>query len=345
MDYTFSRRDMDQAFEFAVQYYLDPKKPPSGRTNAEPRGLGATLDAFTRGKLVEIGVQKMLEKLNSAKEYLLDFEIKDAREVVEAPDIVGIRECGQKRDPRLFIEIKNTSEGDRWIGLTKEQMDTIVATAGGNRVYLIYTLLRSKAESSKKGDPVGMYLKSIASASIFHDFADLDLSAELKLILSIDELSKYGMEFPAGGLFYETDIFEETNIYTAGRELKKGIELVEKHRNFNGTMNIRGVDGALDRTCSPFNICGSFIVYQKKNEKSRRDYIECLDDTVVKNEVFGEFQLRKGKSYSFNLFTVGRDPRLKRNNVWISKRRAGELIKSGAIMDPDRYLKQVADGL
>jgi hypothetical protein len=65
----------------------------------------------------------------------------------------------------------------------------------------------------------------------------------------------------------------------------------------------------------------------------------------VKNEVFGEFQLRKGKSYSFNLFTVGRDPRLKRNNVWISKRRAGELIKSGAIMDPDRYLKQVADGL
>ena len=59
MIHTFDSLDFKQAFSFAVEYYLDPTKGPAGRTNSEPRGFGATLDAFTRGKLVEIGAQRM----------------------------------------------------------------------------------------------------------------------------------------------------------------------------------------------------------------------------------------------------------------------------------------------
>ena len=52
MHYSYTSNDFNNAFSFAVDYYLDPKKATSGRTNSEPRGFGATLDAFTRGKLM-----------------------------------------------------------------------------------------------------------------------------------------------------------------------------------------------------------------------------------------------------------------------------------------------------
>jgi hypothetical protein len=61
--------DFKRVFEFGTNYYIDPSKNTTGRTTGEPRGLGAILDAFTLGKLTEIGVGKVFTKFNSTKRY------------------------------------------------------------------------------------------------------------------------------------------------------------------------------------------------------------------------------------------------------------------------------------
>ena len=62
----------------------------------------------------------LLNEFNSNKKYILDFDIKGNNEVRDEPDIVEIVENSTLREPQVFIEIKNTSENDRWIGLTEE---------------------------------------------------------------------------------------------------------------------------------------------------------------------------------------------------------------------------------
>ena len=113
--------DFKRVFEFGTNYYIDPTKNTTGRTTGEPRGLGAVLDAFTLGKLTEIGIEKILTEFNPNKKYILDFDIKGNNEVRDEPDIIEIVENSTLREPQVFIEIKNTSENDRWIGLTEEQ--------------------------------------------------------------------------------------------------------------------------------------------------------------------------------------------------------------------------------
>ncbi|MCS6956548.1 MAG: hypothetical protein NZM02_01725, partial [Patescibacteria group bacterium] len=120
-----SLEDFKKAFEFGTKYYLDPNKITTGRTTAEPRGLGAVLDAFTIGKITEIGVQKILFKQNEKKSYILDFDIKKNILVKNEPDIIGVYENEKIRTPNVFIEIKYTSEKDRWLGITEEQFNTI----------------------------------------------------------------------------------------------------------------------------------------------------------------------------------------------------------------------------
>ncbi len=98
--------DFKRVFEFGTNYYIDPIKNTTGRTTGEPRGLGAVLDAFTLGKLTEIGIEKILTEFNSNKKYILDFDIKGNNEVRDEPDIVEIVENNTLREPQVFIEIK-----------------------------------------------------------------------------------------------------------------------------------------------------------------------------------------------------------------------------------------------
>lgn len=64
---------------------------------------------------------------------------------------------------------------------------------------------------------------------------------------------------------------------------------------------------------------------------------------ILSNNIFGEFTLKQGKFYSFNLATVGRDPKLKRNNVFIAKRRVYQLINENKIRKPDDIVKEIVD--
>ena len=83
MKYVFSKEDIEKAFSFAVKIHLDPSKAHVGRTSAEPRGFGTTCDAWMSGKLVEIGVKKMVLLTNTEWKFIgldaFDIEIIETK--------------------------------------------------------------------------------------------------------------------------------------------------------------------------------------------------------------------------------------------------------------------------
>ena len=87
-----------------------------------------------------------------------------------------------------------------------------------------------------------------------------------------------------------------------------------------------------------FKIEGSFKLFHKKS----KTFIECLSDVKIENNVFGFFKLEKNNFYNFNLETIGRDPKLKRNNIFISKRRIYQLLEKNLIANPEKILLEIA---
>ena len=348
MNYNFTSDDFYRAFSFAVEYYLDPSKGVSGRTNSEPRGFGATLDAFTRGKLVEIGIQRMIENIANNKKCVLDFDMKKPSEVRTEPDIIKIEENLIDREPNIFTEIKNTSINDRWIGVTDEQLKSMKSGANTKDIYTIYASVKGTTSNDnlKTGDFVGMYLKHISGLKIFNQFSSLKSNASLEFILSVEELEKYGTKFPAGDLTYETNLFQgPKNIHKKDGSLLSRIELSETKNDFNGNYILKNKEGHSDYKHGKCKITGNFKIYKKVNDKTTRHYINCLSDVKISSHVFGDFFLKKGKTYDFVLETVGRDPILKRNNIFIAKRRVYQLLEKGILKKPKETLSYIANNI
>ena len=341
--YRFTPDDFNKAFQFAVTYHLDPTKQQIGRTSAEPRGLGGVLDAFTRGKLVEIGVSQMIHEQNSEIVCELDFEMHRASEIRTDPDIISITENYNPRPPNIFTEIKNTLPNDRYIGVTEEQLSSIKTGAGDNQAFNIYASIsvNESVDNPRTTDFVGMYLKHLTGHDIFKEFQELSASATLEFIVTIEDLEQFGTRFPAGELFLETNMFSKPiKIFKNDGDLVKGIEFVEEKTDYNSSYNIPLKSGENYTPYGEFNINGSFSIFRKRNENTTPYYIQCLSDLTVSNDIFGSYELVRGKSYGFNLITVGRDPVLKRNNIFIAKRRIYQLINSGLIENPaDRLLE------
>ena len=60
--YKFADNDLIKVIEFVKNYHLEPTKGNRGRTNQGKRSFGGELDEWMPGKLVEIGVCRILEK-------------------------------------------------------------------------------------------------------------------------------------------------------------------------------------------------------------------------------------------------------------------------------------------
>lgn len=350
--YDLQEEDFLEVMKFGVNYYLDPNKQTAGRTTGEPRGLGAILDAFTLGKLTEIGVKNVLHINETEKDYQLDFSIKTDQEVANDPDIEKVIENDVERDPKVFIEIKNTSDKDRWIGLTFEQYQSMKTGAKDRDIYMIYATIYSeqKDDNAKTVDLTGMMLKSIHKGDVFDGFADLNGKCKIEFIISGNDLDKYSYEFKKGMNFYETTLFTEKEVTPKYHPIKvkdggyrKGVKLIKIYKNFNSTITINGKDGILDKEAevSTFNINGSFRLY----ESNKRTIIECTNRVVVGNGIFGEYTLESGRYYSFNLETVGRDPKLKRDNHFIAKRRIYQLIADGDMEQPQDMLEKIINDI
>ena len=347
MEYELTAKDFKKAFEFGIEYYLDPTKNQSGRTSAEPRGFGGTLDAFTAGKLVEIGVSKMIESLAKGKKIGLDFDMKSVQEVRTEPDIINVIDEQTKRTPNLFIEIKRTQIKDRWIGPFQEQLNSIEEGSEGRKIYFIYASLESPIinDNYKSADVVGMYLKHSTNLDIFKNFSPLNSKVKLEFIFSTDDLKNHGTEFPAGENFYETDLFPIKKIKKSDGSLSAGINKIKSYNNYSDKIHVPLKNGKKDNKYGTFNITGSFDILEKKYPKSTRQIIYCHSDVKLSNNVFGEYIFSKNCSYNFNLETVGRDPKLKRNNLFLAKRRISTLIDKKILSNPIDSLELISKSI
>lgn len=348
--YKLTLDDFKRVFEFGTNYYIDPLKNTTGRTTGEPRGLGAILDAFTLGKLTEIGIEKIFTEFNSNKFYILDFDIKSNSQVMDEPDIMYIKEKEKIRDPHLFVEIKNTSENDRWVGLTEEQFNTIKRSAGNKTIYMIYASIRSATinNNPKTTDLTGMFLKEIEDknkSEIFQKFANLNAEYRIEFIISAKDLSIFAYPFERGMNMYETNLFEEkkSSSFYSKDGTRKDVLNIEEYKKFDGVKKLEIEKGLYPEKdeISEFKIKGTFKLIHKR----KKSYIECISDVSVENNIFGKFHLEKNKFYTFNLITLGRDPKLKRNNLFISKRRIYQLIEEGKIRKPEVIVEEITKNI
>lgn len=344
MRYKLTVKDFDTAFDFALRYHLEPKKSQSSRTSGAMRGLGEVLDSFIRGKLVELGVANSLKTFAPKKEFVLDFDIKQNNEVINEPDITAVIENRQQRAPKCFLEIKNISKDDRWIGLTLEQFETIKKSSNPENIFVIGAYIQNNnSGNSKEKDLLGIYLKNKFKLDVFKNFTDLNnIEVVIEYAISGKELQERGKIFEKGSFMYETEIFEEAGTQTL-TAIKSG--RISKIGTFSG--------GKLDRYSmdskypepefmGEFKCKGNFCLYEKVNEKSTRRFIQCNSDIEVSSEYLGDFKLEKGKIYLFNLHTVGRNPALNRNNIWIAKRSVSFLQNKKILKETESNLKKIA---
>ncbi len=295
-------------------------------------------------------MEKILTEENKYKKYILDFDVKSNAKVQNDPDIPYIVENELRRNPNIFIEIKNTDEGDRWIGLTEEQFNTIKRSAKDREIYMIYASIKSQfiENNPKTGDLTGMFLKEIENtdrSSIFQKFASLNAECKIEFIISSKDLENFSFPFEQNMNMYETELFalKSSKSFYSKDGLRKDVVSIENFYNYDDKMILEISNGvyAENETISQFIIKGSFNLIRKK----KKTYIECLSNVEIENEIFGKFNLEKSNIYSFNLATVGRDPKLKRNNLFISKRRVYQLIQEGKILNPKFIINNIAKNI
>ena len=332
MEYQITSDDLERAFYFSVEYFLG-KGTTASRTTGQYRGLGSIANDFMLGKVIEIAVASILCTKN--KRSILDFDIHALTEENRAdPDVVKVIENGIERAPKVFVEIKVISEFDRWVGLTREQFETILtnsmASKDPSNVYLIYATLKSK-NPDKNSDLLGAYLRSnLKTASLEEFCVPNDLVVEIRHILTGQELRDHGTEFEEGSLMYETELFGEVS-----RVTKKAVLNYEERPRFtlldgNGDklpIITADYNGRTPTEFGEFTVNGDVEYIHKRNEKSQRLYIICRSKVVVKNEVVGNFELKKDQVYDATIWTLGRSPSLKRNNIWIAQRNLENILE------------------
>ncbi len=302
--------------------------------------------SFSKNYKRKVSVSKILAKYKTEKEFIVYQDIRKGLYFKGEPDIVHIKEQNQLREAQVFVEIKNTSENDRWIGLTEEQFNTIKRSAGDKEIYMIYASLRSETihNNPKTTDLTGMFLKEIEDknkSEIFQKFASLNAECKIEFIISSKDLSQFSFPFERGMNMYETNLFEEKkrSSFYPKDGVRKDVLKIDEYKDFEDTMRLT-IEVNLypeKEEISIFKVKGSFKLIQKK----KKTYIECLSDVYLENDIFGFFNLKSGKFYSFNLATVGRDPKLKRNNIFIAKNRVYQLVETGKIRKPERVVEEI----
>lgn len=349
MEYNLTKKDFQTAFNFAVKYHLDPRKSSTTRTSGSARSLGDVLDSFLLGKLSEIGVINILQDLNTSKQCVLDFDLRPIYEVKNEPDIIGVIENNLSRGPNLFVEIKNVGQGDHWVGLTLEQFETIKKSAKNlDSVFIVGVSIKNNDpdKSLKEKDLLGSYLKEITNIKTFDKFADAyKTSIKVEYAISGAELAKNGIIFKKNDLFYNTDLFVDI-----GKSFKRALE-AGKFKNLGIQKNGEIKKYSQNKNFPPPNIFGPIRldgcirIFEKQNDKSVRRFIYAETDSIVTSDVLGEFKLENGRYYFYNMNTIGRNPVLARNNIWIAKRNIAYLQSRRLIKSAGKNMKSIAENI
>ena len=343
--------DFKRVFDFSVNYHLNCASL-ADRTNGNPRNLGGIMDAFSIGKLIEIGVEKIFFDANSSKKYILDFSIHQAN---NDADIIKIEENGKIRDVKNYVEIKSLSKKDEWIGIREEQFTSIKMYSKNkgitlNNIFLVYAELKTK-EENRKNDITSIFLKKIEDKNksvIFEKYAELDCEVKIEFIISFEELEKYGRMFRKDiECIYDTNILQEVkrNTIYKNEKLRNNFEYIDNNINNLKLYTTTG-DCLTQNELTKFKIINKdekidFKIIKKINRNSNKFFIETSSNINLYNNIFGSFQLKQYKIYSLNLNTKGRKPILKNNNLFISRKMIYELIQNKKIKNINERINEI----
>ena len=75
-----------------------------------------------------------------------------------------------------------------------------------------------------------------------------------------------------------------------------------------------------------FRLKGQVTLFIKTNDKSKRIYLDGHSNGYMENKSLGRFELKSGKMYELFFTTMGRNPVLSRNNLWIARRNVNNII-------------------
>lgn len=355
--------EVKQCWEFGLKYFLDNKKSIQNRTVGQNRGVGGILDSFMN-KIIEIAVCKEISKINKNIECFSDFEIHQLKKGKTEPDVFKVKEKTEsvKRDPRVYVEIKNITDGDNWLGPKADELESIQNNEYGikdtKKMFYVYgEIIDSRKEkNSRKSSILGAFLKKVipkdATLKQFHDIADL--SVEIKYVLSINDIQKMGVHFPAGGYMTNPEIFAEpskkrkktilknmksgkyTAVSTPNNTFPKetGSFLTEK----NGSKTVKK-SLPYPESFGEIKYSGQLEMHQEDLSSLTNRFFHCLSKVRVSHSVLGDWEFDKGDVQNFKITYSGRDPQLRKDNTFIARRnekiakklcasRLGEIAKS-----------------
>ena len=326
--YQLTPEDLDKCVEFAVEMFK--KGSTTNRVTGERRGLGKMIDDWVGGKAVEIGVKNILESCSEEKRLGLDFEIYPQGKRPDKPDIIRVTDRdGNERTPRLFIEIKNYGEGERWVGLREEQLNTIqnITEKNLNTAYLIYgQIIPNKSTGGKLADFLGAYFKEALNEDhrrISEPFAEIgNFYVNIRYIMSAADLSNRGVWFdPQRDYLLGTELFEPAVRVRSNMTPVPILNRTIPHEDYGGKPY---PDNIGDLVVSS----GEIEMYKVSNPNSSSYLVRALSDSEIFNGVLGSYKLSKGLTYKLKLGPAGRNDKIYKRSLWVSDRRAKELFGS-----------------
>lgn len=322
---------LQAAFEFGTEYYQNPDKVTRGRTSSQNRGLGAIIDANIVGKVIELGVNEILAKLVKKKKFFTDLEVRSQFEFGQ-PDITSVEENGKKRNPNCFVEVKNSPKNFLWVGLYTTQFADMKQYVKGDEdnIYIIYATLRTKTEelveaeeddskeNSRKGDLLGIFLKSKgAHGSLYDFFSDpSDFYIQIDYAITGSELSKNGKVFPANEPWASPEIFEEAKSpFKKNGELSARFKKIKTISDQKIILATKNVNNSIDYPSQfgPLECSGTFSIFEESRTSNRKIngvktsvslktlFIFSKSDVVVNNKFLGQFKLDCGKVYRIKI--------------------------------------------
>ncbi|MDF2424549.1 MAG: hypothetical protein OPY03_04545 [Nitrosopumilus sp.] len=218
-------------------------------------------------------------------------------------------------------------------------------------------IIDSRNDSNvRKSNILGAYLKKVIpndnTLKEFHDIADL--SVEIKHVLSIHDIQKMGVHFPAGGYMTNPEIFDEPSDRTKKTILEnmglgRYTKIVVRNNTFPKTTGSFLTEKKRNKTIKkplPYpdsfgeiKYSGKLDMYKEELGSLTNHFFHCLSKVKISHPVLGDWEFDKGDIRNFKITYSGRDPQLRRDNTFIARRnkkiamklcasRLGEIAKS-----------------
>lgn len=348
ISYNFNQEDLIKVLEFTRDYHLEESKQSSGRTNQGSRNFGGELDAFIPGKLIELGVCKILERYsNNAKELYPDYKIYTNTEVANQvdPDIVRVKHKNSFRAPNIHIEVKRLSEGDEWLGMRADQLSRVEQVKGTStlkNMYMIHASLRfNDSKNKKQNDVVGSVLKELVPNQKiqFNSFSNFsDLFCEINYVYSISNLISKGHLYAKGEIIPTGSFLPSASAYKKDLSLRKGYEVIKKFYSPTNIVPMEIEASGLIPTYGKWQINGEFDLIKTNSNKK---VIFCKSDVTIFNEYFGKFFFEKEKTYSFYFKNkLGNDYK-NIDDYWFFKKRLNEMMELNNIPSNEESIQEI----